>query len=32
VFDYALQLPFTTGLQFDWLPFKVADVPWDIFG
>jgi heme/copper-type cytochrome/quinol oxidase subunit 2 len=31
LFDYALQLPFPTGVLFDWLPVKVADLPWDVF-
>jgi TctA family transporter len=32
LFDYALQMPFPTGLLFDWLPVKMADLPWEIFG
>jgi TctA family transporter len=31
-FGYALQLPFPDGALFDWLPVKIANLPWGILG
>ncbi len=32
LFDYTLQLPFPSGIVFDWLPVGVAHLPRSIFG